>query len=242
MVQASRRTIVRGPTFVRLLARLAGGATASSAPPLSERLSQWLDWNQAIALSTALDGKPADAGFDGSPADDDAEEEECGRVRMSLAQAIASAPELTPPHAVQSDQAPAGASAAGTEADYGAFRQRYLTLQRSMQAATGRLRGRLRDRLAQRSADLARLADLDAVMELTLSPREQALLATVPGLLGAHFERLRQTGAMPPDEVPPGAAGPWLDIFRKDMQSVLLAELDVRFQPVEGLLAALRAR
>jgi hypothetical protein len=29
-------------------------------------------------------------------------------------------------------------------------------------------------------------------------------------------------------------------VFRKDMQSVLLAELDIRFQPVEGLLAALR--
>ncbi|NIE83300.1 DUF3348 family protein, partial [Burkholderia sp. Tr-860] len=27
-----------------------------------------------------------------------------------------------------------------------------------------------------------------------------------------------------------------------DMQSVLLAELDLRFQPVGGLLAALRAR
>jgi len=37
------------------------------------------------------------------------------------------------------------------------------------------------------------------------------------------------------------ASALWLDVFRKDMQSVLLAELDVRFQPVEGLLAALRA-
>jgi hypothetical protein len=36
--------------------------------------------------------------------------------------------------------------------------------------------------------------------------------------------------------------GTWLDAFRKDMQSVLLAELDVRLQPVEGLLAALRTR
>ncbi|RDU98785.1 DUF3348 domain-containing protein [Trinickia dinghuensis] len=35
--------------------------------------------------------------------------------------------------------------------------------------------------------------------------------------------------------------GPWLDVFRKDMQSVLLAELEIRFQPVEGLRAALRA-
>jgi hypothetical protein len=35
--------------------------------------------------------------------------------------------------------------------------------------------------------------------------------------------------------------GPWLDAFRKDMQSVLFAELEIRFQPVEGLRAALRA-
>ena len=33
----------------------------------------------------------------------------------------------------------------------------------------------------------------------------------------------------------------WLETFRKDMRSVLLAELDVRLQPVEGLLATLRA-
>jgi hypothetical protein len=39
-------------------------------------------------------------------------------------------------------------------------------------------------------------------------------------------------------KVRPGA---WLDAFRKDMRSVLLAELDIRFQPVEGLLSALRA-
>jgi hypothetical protein len=38
------------------------------------------------------------------------------------------------------------------------------------------------------------------------------------------------------------APNAWLDVFRKDMQSVLLAELDVRLQPVEGLLAALRTR
>ncbi len=33
----------------------------------------------------------------------------------------------------------------------------------------------------------------------------------------------------------------WLDVFRKDMQSLLLVELDLRLQPIEGLLAALRA-
>ncbi|NVJ12466.1 DUF3348 family protein, partial [Myxococcus sp. AM001] len=40
----------------------------------------------------------------------------------------------------------------------------------------------------------------------------------------------------------PSTSRAWLDAFRKDMQSVLLAELDVRFQPIDGLLAALRPR
>jgi len=69
-----------------------------------------------------------------------------------------------------------------------------------------------------------------------LSPREHALLGAVPALLETHFERLRTAaGALATD---PSAA--WLDGFRRDMQGVLIAELDVRFQPVEGLLAALR--
>ncbi len=131
--------------------------------------------------------------------------------------------------------------------DYAVFRQRYLAIQRSMQAATGNLRGRLRDMLAQRSADMAPLAAVDAAMERVLSPREQALLAHVPALLGDHFERLRQAeqttlaDAQVSEDAPAMVLGAWLDVFRRDAQSVLLAELDVRFHPVEGLLAALRA-
>jgi hypothetical protein len=97
---------------------------------------------------------------------------------------------------------------------------------------------------------MARLAVLDAVMERALSARERSLLASVPELLGGHFERLRQAAlASEADQADPEADGnavavtsrAWLDVFRKDAQSVLLAELDVRFQPAEGLLAALRA-
>jgi uncharacterized protein DUF3348 len=115
-----------------------------------------------------------------------------------------------------------------------------------MQAATGNLRGRLRDMLAQRTADLARLAAVDAAMERVLSPREQTLLTRVPALLGEHFERLRLAeqkmlaDAQASEDTSAIAPGAWLDVFRKDVQSILLAELDVRFQPVEGLLAALR--
>jgi hypothetical protein len=80
---------------------------------------------------------------------------------------------------------------------------------------------------------MAKLAMVDTVMERVVGVREQSLLASVPALLETHFERLRQA----PEQAP----GAWLAQFRKDMQAVLLAELDIRFEPVEGLLAALRA-
>jgi len=58
--------------------------------------------------------------------------------------------------------------------------------------------------------------------------------ATVPGLLEKHFARLRQA-----DESD-GGSGAWVDVFCRDMQGLLLAELDIRLQPIEGLLDALR--
>ncbi len=125
---------------------------------------------------------------------------------------------------------PVDAEGGQAPAEYTAYRERYLTVQRSMLGATSRLRGRLRDMLTRTSPELARLAEVDALMEQTLSAREHSLLAKVPVLLGVHFERLRDAGS---DDA-------WLEVFRRDMQSLLLAELDLRFQPIEGLLAALR--
>ena len=232
MLQAPLRAPVRGPALIRLLARLTHADVPPPSAPLPDRLSQWLDWTQAIALSTALDGRPADAS--GAPAFDTAEEEECARLRASLAESALTAFAAAPEHG---DRNPV---------DFAVFRQHYLTHQRRMQAATGRLRGRLRDMLAQCSPAMARLADVDAVMEQALSPREHALLAAVPALLGEHFERLRQSqdnasADASVDTGTPGAAHEaWLDTFRKDLQGVLLAELELRFQPIEGLLAALR--
>jgi hypothetical protein len=233
MVQVPQRTAVRGPTFIRLLARLTDVDVPASRQSLPDRLSPWLDWTHAIALSTALDGWPSAEGMDAPSFS--SEEEECVRLRASLAQAITSDPVL----AVASGEGDAAEAAV----DYAVFRQRYLTLQRRMQAATGHLRGRLRDMLARQSVDMARLAEVDSVMELALSPREQMLLAAVPALLGQHFERLQGAPVdAAAEDAPASTTNAWLDGFRKDMQSVLLAELDVRFQPVEGLLAALRTR
>ena len=321
MLQAPQRNALSGPALVRLLARLAEADVVEPRQSLADRLSQWLGWTDAIALSSALNGKPpAVAG--GARAFGRAEEDECTRVRRSLVSAIASDSVLAVSRrrgsALSSARMSAPRVAVDTQADYAVFRQRYLALQQSMETAIGTLRGRLRALLATQAPALARLAVVDAVMERALGERERALLGAVPGLLGGHFERLKKgeerrvaeaeaavavdadtaqqrstdadvgvqavqpqsvldagtgnasgdtgvgtsanasTGANAPAArlaraipagTPPAPAGhttplasdAWLDAFRKDMQSALLAELDVRFQPVEGLLAALRA-
>lgn len=225
-MEALQRTPVRGPTFIRLLARLTDVDVPPPSASLSDRLSDWIDWTRAVALSRVLDGAAPAAG-PGGPAFDGAEEAAYAATRAALSATIAGCLELPTTGTPEA------------EAEYAPFRQHYLATQRAMLTATGRLRGRLRDMLAGRSAPQARLADLDALMEVVLSPREQTLLAAVPDLLGAHFERLR-LAAQPACDDALLRSDAWLDVFRRDMQGVLLAELDVRFLPLEGLLAALR--
>lgn len=223
MAKTAQRTPVPGPAFIRLLARLAQSTLSSTGPALSDRLSEWVDWTRAVTLSKALDGRlpPAVEGPD-FDADEDAD---CQRIRAALEVTIVQEPDFS-----SAVRRPVDAEGAQAPAEYTAYRERYLTVQRSMLGATSRLRGRLRDMLTRTSPELARLAEVDALMEQTLSAREHSLLAKVPVLLGVHFERLRDAGS---DDA-------WLGVFRRDMQSLLLAELDLRFQPIEGLLAALR--
>lgn len=224
----ARRAPLQGPAFIRLLAGLAeAGPQAAAGIALSERLGQWIDWTHAVALSRALDGRlPAtDGGAAGlvDPAG------QCARARAALVQAIDAAPEL------------AGPAAFAGEPDFAPFRKRHAALQQAMLVATGRLRGQLRDALSALPEPAARLAEVDALMERVLGPREQALLGRVPDLLDAHFRRLRdQAGATPPAADGAVAPATWLARFRRELRAVLLAELDVRFHPVEGLLAALQ--
>ncbi|MGF6779770.1 DUF3348 domain-containing protein [Paraburkholderia sp. GAS334] len=247
MVQASQRTGFSSPALIRLLARLTDIDVSDSSQSLSHRLSQWLDWTDAVALSTALKGNPP-AEASGARANGHAEENECARVRTALANAIAGDSAFAAGR--RRGPAQAGPQGAPVDAavDYAVFRQRYLSMQQTMETAIGNLRGRLRGMLAAGTPGMARLAAVDAVMERALSERERSLLAAVPVLLAGHFARLREAGqdtltaAQASGDTGAATPGAWLDVFRKDMQSVLLAELDVRFQPVDGLLAALRTR
>ncbi|OZI45878.1 hypothetical protein CEK29_03610 [Bordetella genomosp. 5] len=243
MEQPTRRAGISGPTLVRLLARLSSADIPASRLPLSDRLSQWLGWTDAIALAAALDGNapvvPAH-----TRTFDDEQSRECARVRAALQDAIvrdSAVPSATPLRHARNKT-----PAEPTEPEFGTYRQRYISLQHTMETNIGNLRSRLRGLLAGKTPEGTGLAVLDAIMDRALITRERSLMGTVPFLLQGHFERLRNAARAERAEAeaaqaPVPAIDAWLPVFLADMRSVLLAELDVRLQPVEGLIATLRA-
>ena len=207
-----------------LLRLLAGLGVAEVAPPalsLAERWSPWLAWTDAITLSAVLGGGAA-AG-PGQAAGVAAAINAVKRLRQELTQAIHSDSGPLAEAPGQTGPASAGAAVALYETGLASLRRRYQAQQRAMDERIAPVRAQLRATLTGRGGNLARLAALDAVLDQALAARQRRLLATVPSWLDQHFKRASAT-------LPAASA-----LF----QRALLAELNLRLQPVEGLLDAL---
>ena len=70
---------------------------------------------------------------------------------------------------------------------------------------------------------------MDAAFEGILIEREKKLLTTLPSLMERRFKQLQTERSQQEG---------WLARFGQELQTVLLAELDLRLQPTLGLLEA----
>lgn len=132
-------------------------------------------------------------------------------------------------------------------AAYAPYRRFYDAHQRDMELSIQPLRINVREALAKASPRLKKLADLDAALERILRDRESKLLSKVPVLLKKRFEQLfkaHQQMLVDTQQAdnPAGwmQAGAWLARFCNDMQTLLLAELELRLQPTVGLIEAFK--
>jgi hypothetical protein len=209
---------------------------------VAERLGLWLNAFDAIKLQSAQQLRRPPTGR-AQPAPRQALrelEQQMQRVRAALAHAIAQDPV-------------AWAGADPVHPGLVPFARRHAELQRHMEQMIGPLREQARLSLASACPRLQPLAALDEVMQQVLAAREQPLLAGLQGLLAQRFAQLQAAAAqVAPQEVdaleptdPPRpdpaaqAADHGLQAFRQDWRDALLAELDLRLEPVAGLLAAL---
>lgn len=204
---------------------IAGVADVTdSGQTFAERLSHWLAWTDAISLSRALNGDRAPqptVAPPGVPLRAASVTEEFKRVRNDLAQSITT------------DTVLCSGGPPEESGGFSALRRHHLSHQRAMEARIGPLRAKARAALSAHSAELGALAELDAVLGEALVTRERHLLSNVPLWLEQHFvrsQRVKHESA--PSSHTPATPG-------QQVQSVLLAELDIRLQPIEGLIEAL---
>jgi len=126
---------------------------------------------------------------------------------------------------------------------YEPYQRFYLAHQAEMALGLQALRVRIRKSLSGVSVELRQLAELDAVLDENLAGHTRKLFNVIPTLLGQRFHALLdKQGEITGDNddeleqwLKPNG---WLAIFYHDMRELLLAEFDVRLQPILGLLEA----
>ena len=242
------RTSFNSSRLVRLLADLPSKDGAESKKSFAERLGEWLDLNDAITLSGVVNARAGSASDTRPRATSQAPEavqEEFASVRTALVDSITTDGVFKAGKTRIKLPTPAPGAPIEAAASYLPYRRYYLAQQREMDSSIGLLRAKVRQALATHSPVLHQLAALDGVLAKAMGERERDLLLTIPLLLEKRFNQLRQTHLQaladrqqaddPELWLQPGG---WLAAFCRDMQGVLLAELEVRLQPVVGLIEA----
>jgi hypothetical protein len=213
------RTGLNGSALVELLAQLALTEGPAAAPAFVEGLGRWLGWEDAIALSAAL--QTPDQASLGLTSPVRARklalqlQRDYERLRTALCRAL------------DDDGTTAG------DTDFAPYGRHYAAQQHAMAEGIAPLRTQARAAVALMSPNMFRLAAMDTVVEQALGRREQGLLAMLPTLLERHFTRLRLAHEAAPTAP---TCGKWLNTFRQDMRRLGRAELELRLLPVQGLL------
>lgn len=245
MAAESPRTTLNRAALVRILSETVP-EPIDPHYDLGERLGQWLDVTTALTLYSALNNsagaKPAAPA--GSESAAPSLPEQLAKVRQQLSDAILHDGVFSAAPARIRFPLPPPAAAPGV-ADFTPYHSYYLAHQREMSAAIDALRAKARKALATGAAPLRQLAEVDAIFEHALHAQERHLLGMIPLLVAKRFDQryqdhraiLSDTDNDAPEAwVQPGG---WLEAFCRDVQAVLLAELELRLKPVAGLIAAL---
>lgn len=243
MTRALTRTHFHSSQLIRTLADLAVLETTGPAAAFGEKLGLWIDFADAITLTGVLNTNTLDAPSAVQALVGPSVADEFAKARAALAGGItkSSAPntgrtraELSWPTLDEPLEDPKV---------YTPLRRYHQAHQRDMENSARSLRAKVREGVAAAAPQLRQLVALDAAYEGILIEREARLLATLPSLMEKRFNQLRKAylQTQPADDKPalwmqPGA---WLARFCTELQTVLLAELDLRLQPAVGLLEAL---
>jgi hypothetical protein len=260
MTRALPRAHFNSSRLTRFLTENAMIDVAPVADDVGQKLGDWLNFRQAIALHGVLNPEqqpaapqPAHlrrAGVMTAEALTRHVDKIRAQLEQSIAQGAPSGSGLTridmPPAELDDPIEPKTA--------FEPYRRFYAAHQRQMEASLQTLRSQVRGQLSKSTPSLQQLATLDAAFENILSEREALLLGKVAKLHEKRFaqalkKHIQQVSNLQAEATTEGADAPsaiavsplpWLLPLRQAMRSALLAELDTRLQPVLGLVEAFK--
>lgn len=247
MTRALPRAHIHSARLVRFLSENALLDAAPRTEDVGQRLGDWLDFRQAIALHGVLnpDHTVQAATPSRTPAlTPEALRQHVTRVRASLEQSVLQG---APPGSglTRIDMPPAELDEPlEPKTAFEPYRRFQAAHQRQMESVVRNLRAQVRSQLSQSTPALQQLAALDAAFEHILSEREAMLLGKVSRLLEKRFAlSLKQHLKQHADETAATSDKPlaWLMPIRQAIRTALLAELDARLQPTLGLVEAFHA-
>jgi len=228
-----------GSRLVRALADLAVSNVKVSHKNFARRLGQLIDLSDSISISR-VHGAVGEEAFEPGEQSGEAVKAEFLQVRNTVVGSIIKS--FDPDKGVARNRFPRPEEevpvdgASGYE-PYGKF---YAAHQRDMEFKTQQLRSHVREAAAGASPELAQLAILDKALGDTLSVHSRKFFAVIPRLLRERFEHLLNSRQMAQDSRHSNS-GTWLDmqaLFGREMRGVLLAEVETRLLPAQGLIEA----
>ncbi len=236
--------------LVVLLAQWTQAQGGHARQDVAEQLGQWLSVVGAVELNGSLRSiesystQPLPA-QEPSVVDTEALEDLFQKAKAELTRLATAPAKPAKPMRGRADNTPVDEPDPQAQADFAAHGPRYLELQKQLDARLSALRAQMRRGLLKGSAALRQLAALDGVMEQMLGAREQRLWASLPGHLERRFVHLRRAhqarlsdSGQADEPLRWRQPGGWLATFEQDLQALLLAETQVRLQPIMGLLEA----
>lgn len=249
MIQTSSSIILDRSRLETLLTELSPVKFSSSEYNLAERLSALIGMSGSVSLAQSLNQLPTQVGLTDTPAMSTPQDDlvsTCKKMMLVITSSF-----VAEEGAEYQDAQLKAPSLNGLRLDalqeYTPFQRFYTAHQTEMTLGLQALRLRTRTHLASMSIELNQLAELDEILEDSLAADTRRLFTIIPKLLEQRFHFLLTKYQQTPNDhnhgedvleqwlLPDG----WLTLFYHDLRELLLAEFNLRLQPILGLIEAL---
>ena len=219
---------VAQPRLLQLLAHSGAPLADDPLPCCGERLGRLFGLSDTLILDSAIAFRARQPGMDQGSAIERVIQELANTRRALIGKISSYGSEVEPTDSV----------------DFEPYLNAWLALQRRVIAASRQLRDKARKVMKDHNQNLARLAELDLAFDHAMAGYTSQCFSHIPKVLEQRFQALfpallqaQQTPSEPSRETD-SAPGDWLNRYCEEAQNLLFAELDVRLEPVLGLLEA----